>query len=215
MKTNYKHIIWDWNGTLLDDVHLCLDVLNRMLRRRNLTEITLSRYRRLLDFPVIDFYRRLGFDFKNESYENVADEYIDGYASSWPGCRLHPQAENVLRTIHTAGLSQSVLSAYQQQRLEEAIDYFGLRPWFVRLIGLNDPYAAGKTDNGKRWMQQLDHSGREVLLIGDTVHDAQVAQAMGADCALTTFGHNSKKRLRNCGVRLFDSLEEIRKVLTD
>lgn len=215
LKQKYQHVIWDWNGTLLNDVQQCLTVLNQMLARRQMPPVTIDQYRELLDFPVIDFYRQIGFDFQNETYQEVAHEYITGYEKSWCNCRLHRGAKDILRALNTAGISQSVLSAYQQKRLEEAIRYFDLGRFFVKLIGLNDHYAAGKADNGKRWLEQLDHPAGDVLLIGDTVHDAKVARHIGVDCVLTTFGHNSKIRLQTCGVPLFDSLEEITTMLLD
>jgi phosphoglycolate phosphatase len=215
MKSSYKHVVWDWNGTLLDDVQSCLTVLNQMLIQRQMSTINIQQYRERLDFPVMDFYRDIGFDFQKETYQSVANEYIAGYDHCWPRCPLHQGARDILQSLNAAGISQSVLSAYQQNRLEEAVDYFDLTCFFVKLIGLNDLYAAGKAANGKRWIQQLNHPTCEVLLIGDTVHDADVARQMGIDCVLTTFGHNSEQRLQNCGVRLFDSLTEIAAMLMD
>ena len=58
-----KHIVWDWNGTLLDDRWLTIAVMNRLLARRNMDELTEDRYLQLFTFPGIDYNRRLGFDF--------------------------------------------------------------------------------------------------------------------------------------------------------
>ena len=34
-----KHMVWDWNGTLMNDVGLCLDITNQMLQRRGLAQV--------------------------------------------------------------------------------------------------------------------------------------------------------------------------------
>ena len=212
--SQYKHIIWDWNGTLLDDLDECLAVLNGMLGRRGMQNVNKERYRELLDFPVIEFYRAIGFDFDKEPYEIVADEYIAGYEQQWKKCRLHEGACEVLRVVKEAHITQSVLSAYQQGRLEEAIEYFGLSQWFVSLVGMNDYYAHSKINNGKQWLEESGHTKSDVLLVGDTAHDHEVAQAMGVDCVLMTYGHNSREKLSKLNVKLLDSLEELPDLLT-
>ena len=65
-------IIWDWNGTLLDDVSICIDIMNEILGRRGLDKLTRKKYQQIFRFPVIDYYRQLGFDFKRDSFENLS-----------------------------------------------------------------------------------------------------------------------------------------------
>jgi len=207
--TNYKHIIWDWNGTLLDDVSECLAVLNELLRRRELPLLTEEQYRARFDFPVIDFYIGMGFDFEKESFDDIAHEYHAGYVRKVPECRLQPDARQVLRAFDEAGLSQSLLSAYQRERLKEAVTHFNLDVHFTKLIGMNDYYAHSKVENGMRWVNELFYEPGEILFVGDTCHDYEVAQAMGTDCILVTFGHQNRDQLSPCGVPLLDSLAEI------
>jgi len=197
----YKHIIWDWNGTLLDDV-------GELLSERGLEKLTVERYHDLFDFPAIEFYRRLGMNFETESYEELARDYMARYTQKVPHCRLQSGAEQTLRRLSDAGLTHSVLSAYHQERLDEAVDHFNLRSWFVKVVGLNDFYAHSKVENGKQWVQELGCPLPDVLFIGDTKHDYEVATAMGVDCALLTCGHQPRYRLKTCPVPLFDSLEE-------
>lgn len=206
----YRHIIWDWNGTLLSDVAEVVATVDDLLARRLLPPLTVERYMEIFDFPVIDFYRRLGFTFQTETYEAMAQDYIDTYLTFLPRCRLQPGALENLQVFQHAGLTQSVLSAYHQNRLEEAIKLFGLEAYFIRWVGLNDYCAHSKVDSGKRWLAQLPHDSREVLLIGDTSHDVEVAGQMGIDCVLLTCGHQPARRLAGCGVPLFASLADIR-----
>ncbi len=205
----YRHIIWDWNGTLLDDVRECLAVLNELLRRRELPLLTEKQYRARFDFPVIDFYIGMGFDLVKESFDDIAHEYHAGYIQKVKECRLQPNARQVLRTFDEAGLSQSLLSAYQHERLKEAVAFFNLDVHFSKLIGMNDYYAHSKVENGKRWVKELAYNPGEILFVGDTCHDHEVAQAMGTDCILVTFGHQNRDRLSPCGVPLLDSLLDV------
>ncbi len=205
----YQHIIWDWNGTLFDDAWLCVEIINKLLHKRNLPPITHKQYQEEFGFPVIDFYCGIGFDFSIESYEVVATEYIVEYDKRRLECKLRHDTMSVLKSCADAGLTQSILSAYQQTRLEGIIDNFQIRSLFTKIIGLNDYYAGSKIENGKRLIEELDFNAGEVLLIGDTVHDFEVAKSIGIDCVLCPSGHNSRERLKLCGARVINSLSEI------
>lgn len=210
MLERYRHVIWDWNGTLLDDARLCVEILNEILRHRNRQPITHERYMEEFGFPVRDFYQRLGFDFAVESFEALADEYISRYDKRRFECKLHAHAMDAVRHCLDRGFEQSILSAYHQARLEEALDFFELRPLFKHVVGLDDFHANGKIHQGIRLIEELGFGPRQALLIGDTIHDYEVAREIGADCVLFVGGHNTKERLKSCGVPIFDSLAQLR-----
>ena len=207
--TRYLHIMWDWNGTLLDDAWLCVEVMNLLLGRRGMGGITRRDYEERFDFPVVEYYRGLGFDFTAEPFERVAIEFIEEYERRRFECRLRDDALPALESVRRAGISQSLLSATQQESLREFVEHYGIADRFVSLIGLADHFARSKMENGKRWVRELGHAPGEVLLIGDTRHDHEVARAMGVDCVLFTGGHQPRRRLEGCGVPLFDSLSAI------
>jgi phosphoglycolate phosphatase len=205
--TPYKHIIWDWNGTLLDDAWLCVQILNQMLSGRQMKTTTLAQYQMDFDFPVISYYVKLGFDFKKESFDDIAREYITAYKSGQVKCRLRDGVVDIIKALKDKGFSQSVLSASQKPSLIEALRIFGLKDFFENIEGLDDYYAHSKIDIGRKLMGNLPVSGKEVLLVGDTTHDYEVACQLGADCLLLPAGHQSKERLTACGARVCDSLD--------
>lgn len=206
---DYHHVIWDWNGTLFDDVDLCVDVMNSLLRPRGLAPLTVTRYREVFDFPVRDYYRVLGFDFEAESFEQVGMVFIERYEGRRAEAALHPDAVRVLRAVQAEGIPQSVLSAYHQETLEALISSHGIRDCFVRLVGLQNHYAHGKREQGVRWIRELSYQPHDVVLIGDSVHDYDVATAMGVDCLLLCGGHQSENRLRQCPVPVLASLADL------
>jgi phosphoglycolate phosphatase len=133
------------------------------------------------------------------------DEYQDRRLES----RLFDNAEEILRKISEQGIEQSILSAYKQDTLLELVNYFNLGHYFTHLTGLNHIYATSKLDLGKDLMKKLNHLNSSVLLIGDTVHDFEVAQAMNAGCILVADGHQSKEKLIECWVDVFDNLDHV------
>ncbi len=211
--SKYRHIIWDWNGTLLDDSAICVSILNEMLTRRGMPAVSIEEYRRDFDFPVMDYYRRLGFDFAKESYDAIAREFIEAYDARRFSCPLQKDAKEVVGAIARMGLKQSILSAYQQPRLEEVVEYFGLREYFTVLSGLSDDYAHSKVASGRRLPQRLGCKPSELLLIGDTTHDHEVAVAMGADCILIVSGHQDRDRLERHHTPVLGCLGEMLQVV--
>ncbi len=205
----YKHIIWDWNGTLLDDAWLSVEITGQMLLGRGLPQLTKQRYQEVFGFPLQQYCARLGFDLEGESFEALSDEFILGYERRRLECVLQPHALGVLQAIKGAGLEQSILSAYRHRTLLELMVHFRLDDFFVAAIGVDNDRGEGKIANGKCWLEKLPFAGSQIVLVGDTLHDLEVSQAMGVDCILLPGGHQSRSRLEASGARVAGDLTEV------
>jgi phosphoglycolate phosphatase len=207
--TDYKHIIWDWNGTLLDDAWLCVEVMNGMLEKRGLPRLSLDYYRSVFTFPVRDYYQKLGYDFTKESFEEVGMEFMILYNRRQKECKLHPEVISVLETIRQHGFGQSILSAREQNELFAETVGLGVNTYFMKIYGLDDHYAHGKTDVGLKLIRDLGLPASALLFIGDTRHDAEVAHEIGIDCILIPNGHHNEERLITCSFPVIGSLIEL------
>lgn len=205
----YKHIIWDWNGTLLNDIELCKDIINEIIIEHGLPKLSLEDYREIFTFPVKEYYRKAGLPVDNGSFEKLGKDFISMYESRKYNCSLFPKAEAVLSEIKKAGIKQSVLSAYSQEMLDEFIGHFNLTHYFEKLVGLDNIYATSKLENGKKWMAELGLSKGEALMIGDTLHDCDVAFGMGADSLLIAAGHQNREKLSVCRGTILNSLDDV------
>jgi phosphoglycolate phosphatase len=202
--SRYDHVIWDWNGTLLDDVHLTIEIMDWMLAPRGLPPLDVDRYHEVFGFPVRDYYERLGFDFEREPFEELAVEFISEYQRRWRECDLQGGARDTVSALAGAGVGQSVLSAMEQGLLHEHRDHFELGD-LEAFVGIDDHHGGSKLDHGLRRVAALGHDPSRVLLVGDTEHDHEVAQAMGVDCVLVEGGHASRTRLESRGARVLPS----------
>lgn len=205
----YDVVIWDWNGTLLDDLWLALETANGMLRRRGLPEMDAHRYREIFDFPVQNYYRRAGFDFSREPFSVLAEEFIRGFNARIRECQLHTRVEEIVHTLRRRGISQIVLSASRERTLHEAVADRGLRPFFDALHGLQDDLAVSKTQVGLDLIAHHRLDAERAVMVGDTVHDAEVAREMGVDCILIASGHHARSRLETTGVPVYDTLGDV------
>lgn len=207
--TDYQHILWDFNGTLMDDAWLCLEVMNKMLAQRGFPGILPEQYAEIFDFPVEGYYQRAGWDLEKYPFEQLSDEFMAGYHARKLECGLHSGSREVLTRLQTDGIPQSVISAAEQSMVVDLLKHYQIEQFFTSVRGLDNHHAAGKTAIGVQYVQQLGIEPQKILLVGDTVHDYQVAQAMGTDCVLVSSGHHSRQRLEATGARVYDRLDQV------
>ncbi len=195
----YKNIVWDWNGTLLDDKNTGVNTLNRMLEKRKLKTLSLENYRDVFGFPVEDFYRRVGFDLQKETLHDISVDFVDTYDIFAEGIGLNPGVRETLDALQKAGIRQYILSALREDLLSQMVKDFNIGRYFFQVCGSDNIYAAGKIERGKRMVEKYGICPEETLMIGDTTHDAEVAEALGFGKLLYTGGHNSEWRLLEKG----------------
>lgn len=210
MIEQYKHILWDWNGTLLDDSWLCVEVLNSLLEEQGKPAISLDTYRSHFNFPVIHFYEFLGFATDPANFKAISQKFIAAYESRWLNeCRLHAGVHQIFQDSQAHGLSHSILSAAHQTALEAGAAHFDIQGYFDQLLGTDNIYAEGKVNRAKQWIQQCPWSEEEILLVGDTLHDFEVAQSIGVPCLLLGAGHCHRQRLEETQSPVLDSLNDL------
>ena len=208
-KNHYKHIIWDWNGTLLNDGWLFVEIMNTILAKRRMVPINLSRYRDIFCFPIKDYYIKLGFDLRKEPFEECGMDFIYEYKKRRFEASLYPLVPTLLQKLKILGITHSILSAQHQKLLDELIKFYKLQDYFINILGLNNHYAESKIDNGIQWIEKINIDKKQILMIGDTEHDCEVANAMHIDCILLKQGHNSSKRLEKTNATILNDLEDV------
>lgn len=202
------YIIWDFNGTILDDVQTGIDSVNLLLRNRQLPEIPdADAYRQVFGFPIRAYYQRLGFDFEKEPYEDVAVQWVEEYLRNVPNAPLCPGVTETLRFFGQQGIPQVVLSATKLDMLEMQLTQLGIRSYFEEVMGLDNIYATSKAQLALEWKKR--HVNSFAMMLGDTVHDAEVASLMGADCILIEGGHQTRVVLEQSGCPVVSNLFEI------
>lgn len=204
---DYKCIIWDWNGTLLNDVPLNIGIINTLLSERGIEKVSNAEdYKKEFSFPVIDYYRKLGFDFEKEDFTLVARQYAQLFNERYPNAEIFDDAEEILRWVKHSGKEQLIISASEQGYLLKQVDYFELSHYFTDILGVSDVLGSSKIERAKKWIREREIDPENVLFIGDTIHDFETAKAIGCECVLVSRGHNSKQRLVETGCRVYDDL---------
>ena len=203
-----KRIVWDWNGTLLNDVDLCFDCINRLLVSHDLKPLNdISAYRDIFEFPIQNYYRKAGFDFDKTPYEILAGEYMDDYQEKSYNCQLFDDVDEVLKKANFLGISQTILSASKKDYLMKQIEKFNIADLVDSIHGIQNIYASSKKDLAKEFVTKCD-SKDQIWFVGDSTHDYEVARSVNARCILVTTGHQSKQRLERVDAIITNSLLE-------
>lgn len=207
---NYTYCIWDFNGTIFDDIGASIKAVNTLLAERGLPTLeSKERYHEVFDFPIIDYYRRIGFDFDKEPYEVVALLWVELYLENSKSSGLFEDVIPALDFFESQGVKQSVLSASELKMLTGQLKDLGIYDRFEEIMGIDNIYAESKLALASAWKER--HAGERVMFIGDTTHDYETAKLLGADCYLVSAGHQPEYKLRTAGedAMIFPSLNSL------
>jgi phosphoglycolate phosphatase len=206
---NYTYCIWDFNGTIFDDVDASIKAVNTLLSSRGLPVLeSKEKYHEVFDFPIIDYYRRVGFDFDKEPYEVIAPIWVEFYLEYSKKSGLFSDVVPTIDFLADKGIKQSVLSASEKNMLERQLRELGIHDRFEDIMGIDNIYAESKLSLARKWREE--HEGEKVMFIGDTVHDHETAKLLGADCYLISAGHQPEYKLSTAtDAKIFPSLGEL------
>ncbi len=204
-----RNIIWDFNGTLLDDLDLCLEIINVLLERRSIKPLSRERYLEIFTFPVREYYLAAGMNFEDEPFEAVAKEYMDIYLSRVCHTPLHTGTGFVLNRFRENGFEQIIMSAMEQEELLRVVRCNGIEEYFRQIFGISNHLGGGKLELTRKVMQLTGFNPETTCLIGDTLHDMEVAREAGIYCILIANGHMSEKRLAATGLPLAGDIREL------
>ncbi len=210
----YDCIIWDWNGTLLDDVSASLRAVNDMLERRSMEKINIERYRECIGIPIRCFYEAV-FEMEKEDYPSLLAEYNELY------CRyvdldidLADGAREILSLAKENGAKQVIVSSSEKNVLEKAVARYGIEGYFDAVLGSDDFLAGSKVERAVDYIKRA-YPGQSprIIAFGDLVHDSEVGRAVGARCVLVESGHESRKRLYESGEEIVPDVKSVKELL--
>lgn len=208
-----KTVFFDFNGTILDDKDLCLGLLNDLLKTQNKEPVDMDYYKHIFTFPIKDYYSRAGLNFEIESYESMANRFIDRYKKGYLDCKLYPNTKETLAYLKNKGIKLICLSATELNMLKEQLKYFGIIDYFDEILGINDIYAKSKDDIALNYINNNDIDKKSTIIVGDTLHDHECANLMGIEAVLTYSGHQAIDVLEPAGTMIIKNISVLKELL--
>ena len=194
-----RTVVWDWNGTLLDDVDPSVATLNVLRARRDLPPLSREMYRQSFGFPVRAFYEATGFDFATDDYHDLSRDFIAEYRRRADQMKVSPSARAALYRLSEQGVVHLVVSAMEARLLGEMITEHGLGPALDGFFGTADHSAGSKIDVGSEAARVRSLDPETTVVVGDTLHDLDLARALGCRALLYAGGHQHRDRLAAAG----------------
>lgn len=204
-----KYIFLDFNGTIIDDVDLCLKLLNQILIHQNKKTVSKEEYKSIFTFPVKKYYALAGVDFNLDSFESLADWFIKEYQPLSMKCGLFPHLKETLAILKEKGYHLVILSASEQHNLLEQCQNYGIMPYFDAILGIDNIHAESKVGIALAYMNEHHIDGKDVLFVGDTLHDLEVSKAIQSHAFLVSCGHQSIEVLKQGGVPILSSVADL------
>ena len=202
----YHAVIWDYNGTLADDVGASLLASNEIIVRHGKEPITMDQYYEYVDYPISRFWEHI-FNLDEFPMAKIGEEYYKAYPRYFRG--LSDGAAELVRKLRRAGIVQMILTSAHPRLIGETLREAGIEDCFDAVSSSSDLLAGSKIDRGVAWLKKSGRAPERAVTVGDTLHDFDAARTMGTDCVLCSFGHQSKERLMTAGVPVVDSFEQI------
>ena len=210
----FKNIIWDWNGTIINDAWVFVDIMNKILQKNGLPLTTLKHYRQNFCFPIQNYWKKLGFQFTDESFDKLNQNFIFEYQKKMFLPKPHVGLLTFLKRLKKHKKKQFILSASEKKLLNKSVEYYNLGRFFDGVYGVDNLNAVGKKDLGVVLCKKHNLKMKETILIGDTEYDKEVAEHIGCEFILVSHGHIEHQRLLKTNKRVVDSLETLKKILT-
>jgi phosphoglycolate phosphatase-like HAD superfamily hydrolase len=199
------HLVWDWNGTLLDDLALVVTATNVSLASVGGPSVTAEEHRRDFRRPVWTYYEYvLGRRLTPEEFAALDRVFHDAYRRGLAETALAVDARDAMAAWTG---TQSLLSMWRHHELVPLVTRHGLHTQLLRVDGLRDRVGGGsKAPYLRAHLDALGLKGSDCVLIGDSIDDAHAAQEVGAGIVLYTGGITHPERLRATGLPVADSL---------
>ncbi|TDB86005.1 HAD family hydrolase [Micromonospora fluostatini] len=201
------HLVWDWNGTLLNDLSLVVTATNAAFASVGGPVVSTEEHRVRFRRPVADYYADvLGRAVDEEAFGRLDRIFHDAYRAGLTTCEL---AEDAVTAMSAWPGSQSLLSMWFHEELVPAVHTYGLTGRFARVDGSRAVVGGDrKAESLARHLADLSVDGGRVVLIGDSLDDADAAESVGGRAVLYTGGFTDPERLRTSGHPVAATLTE-------
>lgn len=202
-----KCIIFDFNGTLLNDVELGLELINYFLHKQGKRELNMDEYRHVFSFPIKDYYVKAGLDLEVDRFEDLAIVYNKMYMEKAINCKLYDGVIETLKILKNMGIFLICLSSSEINNLKIQLTQYDILKYFNAILGTSNVEGGSKKEIGYSYITRSNINPQDILVIGDSLHDVEVANMIGADACLFTKGHQHEDSF--VGYKTIDSFKEI------
>lgn len=206
--SRFDCVIWDWNGTLIDDAHIACGAVNDILDDLGRKNIDMDDYYHLMRDGMDHYYDYLFYPEK-APFDKLAVWFSKYYDERVKKAALHDGADKVLKALKKMGIMQSVVSSSHKDKVRRDVSAFGIDMYFDEILGADDYLVGSKTERAKLYLEKKGISPGRTLFVGDMTHDRDTAAGVGAEYVIIPKGHQSAALLESKGLRLISDITDV------
>jgi phosphoglycolate phosphatase len=200
MTNRDKAVIFDWNGTLLDDVTHTIHATNAVLEHLGHAPVTLDRYRKHCRVPIAHMYQDFGVDMDELTrHKTVIHDMWNGiYNTRTQMAGLRQGAQEALDSLKRQEQRVIILSNHTVENIAGHAQRFGIHEHFEAILAYESYGAAFlKQVKGERLKSYIEqHKINEGIVVGDTEEEVDIARAHGFTAVAIMDGVCSTERLK-------------------
>ena len=205
-------IIFDFNGTILDDFDLTYKIEKNIFNSIGFKKFNKKICKDTFTNPINVYYKNLGLDENKYNYNELNSTFFNTYLSKWKeGSYLFKDEKECLLDLKARGFKLYILSATEINLLKEQLEFFKIYNIFDGICAAKNQEGKSKIEFAKEFINQNNLNSSNTILVGDTIHDFECANEFGFDSIFFLKGHNSKKRLSITNKPLVSSYKALEK----
>ena len=218
-----KAVIIDLDGTLADSVPDLAAAANRMLRELARPDLPESLIRTFVGKGIPKLVERvLAGSLEGSVPETALKAALPVYERCYAGVNgkhttLFPGVTEGLEALRTAQLPLACVTNKAERFTTPLLEQLGIAPYFSQVIA-GDTLPQKKPDPAPLLYacRRFGIEPREMLMIGDSMNDAQAARTAGCPVFCVTYGYNEGRDVRELDVdaivpTLFEATRLIKK----
>lgn len=202
---NYKAVIFDLDGTLLDTIEDLTICFNAVVEKRGFPVFTVDEYKLLVGNGAENVIRNI--IPKSRITEDLVSECLSEFKAVYgAGCQIHtkpyPEIEQLLRAIEEKGIKYAVLSNKPHEATVQCIQYYFPAIPFQSVMGKKeDTLLKPDPQLTLQILKDMQVSPEESLFLGDTATDMQTAVNAGLFPVGVLWGFRSEQELVGAGAK--------------
>ncbi len=206
--SRFDCVIWDWNGTLIDDAHVGCEAVNDMMDELERPRIEMSDYYHYMRDGMGHYYDYLFYPDK-APFDKLVELFSKYYDIRIKKASLHNGAEKVLSELRDMGIVQAIVSSSHKDKVRRDASVFGIEGYFDEILGADDLLIGSKTERARLYLERKNIDPKRVLVVGDMTHDRETADGIGAEYVIIPKGHQSAEVLLSKGIKMISDISDI------
>lgn len=195
MKTRFELIIFDWDGTLSDSVGLITDLMIQSFLLHNVSPPSRMEVADILGIKLSEAFKILLKEKDQNASELIFNSYIDLYNQSSNKVKLFDGVELGIKELHRYGYKIAIATGGGRNYLDSCLAQTSIKDFINVTKTSDDCFSKPHPQMCNEILNELIIEPEKSIVIGDSIHDLQMAKNAGISSLAVTYGAHKQDSL--------------------